>query len=407
MKRAAVADETELYPPSTAEQAIRRSRQTMRQSTLREVLALASRPGVLSFAVGLPAAELFPAAGLSAAAGHLLAGDRSSLQYGIPYQPLKEQVVELMAMRGVACRTEQVFLTSGAQQGMDLLSHLLVEPGSRVMLEETVYDGLPMAVKKLSPELLTLPSDLDAGIDVDAVEALLAGGAAPASLYLITDGHNPLGVSLSPAKRQRLADLARHHRMPILEDDAYGFLYYEDSPAPPLRALEAEWVYYLGSFSKILAPSLRAGWLIVPPELVPILAALKHGTDIVTHRVISAFLASGALPRHLELLRSEYRTRRDAMLAALAARMPGEVRWNRPASGMFLWVELPKRVDTARLVRTAIEEEQVAFSPGEAFTAGGGHHARHCMRLAFANCTPEQIEEGVRRLARVVERALA
>jgi 2-aminoadipate transaminase len=396
--------------PSAAELAIAHARQLMRQSTLREMLAMASRPGVLSFAVGLPAMTLFPVEGLSRAAAQLLATDRQSLQYGIPYPPLKAQIVELMRLRGVTCRPEQIFLTSGSQQGMDLLARLLLAPGGRVMLEETVYDGMPMAVKRLEPEILAIPTDLNEGIDADAVERHLQSGPAPAFLYLITDGHNPLGVSLGEAKRRRLAALARQHRMPILEDDAYGFLYYEASPAPPLRAHEDEWVFYLGSFSKILAPGLRQGWIVAPEELMPTLAALKHSADLDTpsfsQRIISTFLASGELPDHLARLRATYGAQRDALLAALDRRLSGAVRWNRPTAGMFVWVELPERIDTARLIRPAIEDEQVAFSPGAAFAVRGSRHADHCLRLAFAHLNPEEIGEGVERLARVIERAL-
>lgn len=244
--------------PSAAEQAIARARQIMSQSTLREVLGLASRPGVISFAVGLPATDLFPVPGLARAAAGLLATDPLSLQYGIPHRPLREQIVELMHLRGVTCRVEQVFLTSGSQQAMDILARLLLVPGGRVMLERTVYDGMQMAIKRLEPEILSVPTDLDTGLDPGAVEAHLQAGPAPAFLYTITDGHNPLGVSLPVETRKRLAALARRHRMPILEDDAYGFLYFGESPAPPLRAFEDEWVFYLGSFSKILAPA--CGW---------------------------------------------------------------------------------------------------------------------------------------------------
>jgi 2-aminoadipate transaminase len=391
-----------------------RTMEAMSQSTLREVLALASRPGVLSLAVGLPADEVFPAAALARTASDLLASAPESLNYGIPYGPLKARIVEMMAERGVRCRPEQVFLTTGSQQSMDLLAHLLLDPGGDVLIEETVYDGIQMAVKRLGARALTVPTDPETGIDVDAVEDLLAGGARPALLYAIPDGHNPLGVSVSLEKRYRLVDLARRYGVPILEDDAYGFLYYGARPAPPLRALEDRWVFYLGSFSKILAPALRAGWAVVPEELIPRLSALKHAADLdtpsFTHRVIARYLESGQLPAHLARLRDEYRLRRDTMLQALAAHFPAGmapgIRWTRPGSGMFVWVELPAGVDTAELLRTAVETEQVAFSPGMAFAVGGSRHSSHCLRLNFTYCPPERIEEGVARLARVLRAAL-
>jgi 2-aminoadipate transaminase len=372
---------------------------------LREVMALSSRPGVLSLAIGLPASELFPREALAEQAARVLRTDASSLQYGMPYQPLKTQIVQLMSRRGVRCTEEQIFLTSGAQQGMDLLSRLLLPAGGQVLFERAIYDGIRLATRGQQPEILTVAADLDSGMDVDEVEALLAGGARPAFLYAITDGHNPLGVSLSAEKRRRLAGLARRYRMPILEDDAYGFLYYGEEPAPPMRALEEEWVFYLGSFSKILAPALRAGWVVLPPELAARLSPLKHGVDLDTpslgHRMISAYLESGLLPAHLAMLREEYRRRRDAMLAALGEHFPAEVLWNHPTSGMFVWAELPPGLDAAELLRTAVETESVAFSPGVVFCAGDPAGGRS-MRLNFTSLPPERIEEGIRRLGRAI-----
>ncbi len=378
---------------------------------LREIMDLASRPGVLSLALGLPAAELFPRQALAEGAARVLAAEASSLQYGLPYRPLKTQIVQLMAMRGVRCTEEQIFLTSGAQQGMDLVSRLLVEPGAEVMIEWAVYDGIQMAARSRNPRFLTVSADATTGIDVDEVAALLARGARPAYLYVIPDGHNPLGVSLSVEVRQRLAALACRYRVPVLEDDTYGFLYYGEAPAPPLRSFEEEWVFYLGSFSKILAPALRAGWLVVPARLTGRLSLLKHGADIDTpsfsHRMISAYLGAGHLPGHLEAVRAEYRRRRDALLAALRAYFPPEVRWNQPTSGMFVWAELPPGVDTTELLRTAVETERVAFSPGATFCAGDPRHASRCMRLSFTNHPPERIKEAIRRLGRLIRNELA
>lgn len=390
-----------------AERRTARAMKGMSQSTLREMFGLvAANPGTINLAVGLPAEDRFPTAEMAAVAAQVLAADCRSLQYGIPYQPLKAQIVELMTLRGVKCSEEQVFLTSGAQQGMDLLAHLFLEPGGTALFERVVYDGIQMAVKKLAPQLLLVPTDIHTGLDVETVEAVLEGGADPAFLYVITEGHNPLGVSLSWEKRVRLADIARRYRLPILEDDAYGFLSTEAEPA--LRSLDDEQVCYIGTFSKILAPGLRAGWIVAPADLVPTLAALKHGADLDTpsfsHRMISAYIATGALPGHLAAVRAAYRERRDAMLDALTRHLGGVACWNRPASGMFVWLELPEGTDTFQLARTAIVDHKVAFSPGDAFAAGGSH-ARHCLRLAFANHAPEQIEEAVARLARAVERA--
>lgn len=402
-----LSDATEPLVPEAA-----KPQKKVRQSILREVLGMvAARPGVLSFAVGLPSEEVFPAEELGETAARLCHEDRTALQYGVPYPPLKAQIVDLMARRGVRCREEQIFLTSGAQQGMDLITRLLLEPRGTVAFEDIVYDGIQMAVRTLEPKVLSVPNDPYNGIDLDAVESIFASGQNPAFLYTIPEGHNPLGISLSEEKRQRLAGLARQYRIPVVEDDAYGFLYYNDKSIPPLRSFEDEWVYYVGSFSKILAPALRVGWAVVPEEMVPSLAALKQGADIdgptFGQRVVSAYLATGQLPAHLEKVRAAYRSRKEAMLGALDRYFPKEVSWNRPSSGMFVWVDLPRGYDAANLVRSAIEQDGVAFTPGAAFVAEGGERLAHCMRLAFSYLTPEQIEEGVERLSHAVKRFLS
>ncbi|HEX2224486.1 MAG TPA: PLP-dependent aminotransferase family protein [Thermoanaerobaculia bacterium] len=377
----------------------------VRLSRLQEVMQLAARPGVLSFAVGMPAADLFPAEDLADAAARALT-DRRVLQYGPPSRTVQEHVVRLMAERGVACRPEQVFLTSGAQQGMDLMARLLLDPEGTVLLEETVYDGLQMVIRTHRPRMLTVPTSAEAGLDVDAVEEILESGVRPAFLYAITDGHNPLGGSLPREKRLRLVELARRYGLPILEDDAYGFLFYDRDPEPPMRAHDDEWVFYLGSFSKIFAPALRVGWVVVPEERVPLLRALKHGMDVDTSSfsqlALAAYLEAGLLPAHLVTLRREYRRRRDAMLGALETCFAGRARWSRPDMGMFVWLEMPQGFDALAPLRDVIEKEGVAYSPGQAFAVQGRHHADSSLRLSFANLLPEQIEEGVRRLARAI-----
>jgi 2-aminoadipate transaminase len=383
---------------------------------LRQVLSLSMRPGVISFAIGLPATDLFPADDLSRAAADLLARQPGSLQYGEPSQLLKAHIAGLMAQRGVPCTPEQVFLTAGSQQGMDLLAHLLLDPGGQVMIERTVYECANGMLRKFVPEILAVPNDAANGIDLAAVESSLEGGARPAFLYVIPTAHNPLGVSLGLEARRRLAEIARRYELPVIEDDAYGFLGDDgadgaggEAPAA-LRSFDDRWVLYLGSFSKILAPSLRVGWGIIPADLLPRLQALKHSMDIDTstlsQALVAAFLEAGLLPDHLERIRAAYRQRREAALRALAECFPTGARWNRPTGGMFLWVELPPEVDAAELLRTAVEIEHVAFSPGVAFATGGGRHADSCLRLSYANLTPEQIDEGIRRLARAVRRAL-
>lgn len=374
-----------------------------RQSALQQMLTAASRPDVISFALGLPAAELFPTEAFARAAAHVLAEDPRALQYSPPLRSLKGQVVELMARRGVTCREEQVFLTAGAQQGMSLLARVLLNHGGRVVTDELTYTGFQQVVEPFQPEVLTVPADPRRGMDLGALEALLERETRPAFVYAIPEGHNPLGVSMSGADRARLAELAAAYQVPVVEDDAYGFLSYDGANVPPVRAHDERWVFYVGSFSKILAPALRAGWLVVPEELTPALSVIKEASDIDTatfsQRLIAAYLAAGHLPGHVEALRREYGARRDLMLAALGEHFPPDARWNVPRAGVFVWVELARPVDTVRLLGVAIETERVAFLPGPAFSAGGSTRGGGCLRLNFSHCPPGRIEEGVARLA--------
>ncbi|HEX2091628.1 MAG TPA: PLP-dependent aminotransferase family protein [Longimicrobiaceae bacterium] len=383
--------------------------QEIRPSALQTMLTRSSRPEILSLGLGLPAPELFPAAGLGEAAVRVLAKDPAALQYSPPFLPLKRQVVELMAGRGVECTEAQVFLTAGGQQGMSLLTRLLLDPGGTVLIEELCYTGFQQAIQPFQPEVLTVPTDLDTGIDVDAVQAHLEAGARPAMIYVVTEGNNPLGVSVSADKRRRLVELAREHRVPVLEDDAYGFFQFIDRPVPPMRALDDRWVFYMGTFSKIFAPALRVGWLVVPEELIRPLGIIKEATDIntstFTQRIISSYIDAGLLPDHLALLRREYTARRDAMISALWEHLGTEARWRTPTSGMFVWVELPEDVDGMELLEAAVETEQVAFLPGEAFTVGEVRRATHCIRLNFSHCDPDRVREGVARLGRVLKGA--
>jgi 2-aminoadipate transaminase len=377
----------------------------MKRSVLRQMISVVSRPGILSFAGGLPASELFPAADYAAALAHVLTTDPRALQYGPPSASLKTHIVRLMAQRGVVCTPEQVFITSGAQQGLDVLTRLLLNPGGEVMHEEIVYTGLQQVIGPLQPDILTIPTNLESGIEVDAIEDCLADGAQPAYLYVIPTAHNPLGVSLSQEKRERLVQLARAYHVPIIEDDPYGFLQYDGMTERPLRTLDDKWVFYLGSFSKILAPALRLGWIIAPQALISKLTVVKEMADLessaLTQKAVAAYLDVGHLPSHLERLRGEYGRRRDTMLAALHCHFPAEVSWTTPTAGMFIWVTLPKTVDTTQFLEKVIEQEQVAFIPGQAFAASGCC-ASHCMRLNFSNCTPELIEEGIARLGKVL-----
>lgn len=366
-----------------------------------------ARPDVISLALGLPSADLFPTRAMGGVLARLLESDGRALQYGPPSADLRAIVASLMRRRGVSCAPDQVFLTAGAQQGMSLVARLLLDPGAAVMLEDHCYTGFQQAIAPHEPRLVTVPTSPEAGIDVAAVERALQSGARPALLYAMADGHNPMGASMPRAAREHLAALARAHGVPIVEDDAYGMLSYDEDDLPALRALDEEWIFYLGSFSKTLAPALRTGWVVAPGRFVGLLADLKESSDIDTatlgQRAVAGFAASGAFDAHLQALRAEYARRRDALLAALARRLPEGTRWSRPRAGFFSWVELPDGADASRLLEVALSRERVAFLPGAAFAAGDAEPARSALRLNFSYSPPGVIEEGVARIARALE----
>ncbi|HVG44848.1 MAG TPA: PLP-dependent aminotransferase family protein [Longimicrobium sp.] len=393
--------------PAPGDLALAEWTRALRPSTIQAMMGHMARPGVISFALGLPAPELFPVDDYLAAAERVLRTDTGALQYKPPHAPLKEQVVALMRRRGVECRPEQVFLTTGAQQALSLLARLFLEPGGAVICDRLVYMGFQQVVESYSPQILSVDSDLETGIDVDQVQAHLERGPRPAFIYCITDGHNPLGVSVSLEKRLRLAELARRHQVPLIEDDAYGLLHY-GQPLPPIRVLEDRWCFYVGSFSKVMAPGFRTGWVIVPQELTKVLGCAKDGSDIDTstfsQRLVSAYLEEGGFEAHLDRIRAAYQERRDAMLAALSRHFPPGTCWSVPRNGALLWAELPAGVDAAALLPAALEGEGVAYVPGNAFSFDGRAGTR-AMRLNFSFPSVAQIEEGMARLGRVFREA--
>jgi 2-aminoadipate transaminase len=382
----------------------------MSSSAIRDLLKLTVQPEMISFAGGLPAPELFPSEEIGAACERaLVESPASALQYGPTegYGPLREMVAGWMSDLGMRAATGQVLITSGSQQALDMLGKLLIDPGAPVAVENPTYLGALQAWQPYRPQLLPLPMD-DQGLDVDALEALLATGARPRFLYVVSSFQNPTGVTLAPARRRALVELAARHRLPIIEDDPYGELYYEGGRATPLAAIDCELhgelrhVIYLSTFSKLLTPGLRVGWIVAPAALIDKLGQVKQGLDLHTGSLaqMAAYLTcrDGLLARHVPVLRETYGRRRDAMLAAMAAGMPEGVHWTRPAGGMFLWVSLPEGWDATELLGRAIAH-QVAFVPGRTFYPAGD--VINTLRLNFSYSSPDLIAAGVARLADV------
>lgn len=391
---------------------------SIRRSALEDMLVETAKPDVISLALGLPAPDLFPTDGLAQCVDTMLREDARALQYGPPVSELRSFIATLMKRRGVDCSPEQVFLTAGAQQAMSLLARTLLDPRDIALVEEVAYTGFQQVLAAQDARVATVPTRVDTGIDLDALEQLLERGLGPSLLYTMSDGANPTGASIPASDRSRLTQLARKWRVPILEDDAYGMLAYGETP-PALRSYDPDWVFYLGSFSKTLSPALRTGWLVAPERFALPLASLKESSDINTatlgQRTVAAFVASGQFDAHLLTLRTEYRRRRDALLEAVQRHFPPGTHSSTPLAGFFTWVDLPRDFDTESLLRAALQNERVAFLPGSAFLVRGSEaaaseqashlHVRSALRLNFSFSPVPVLEEGVRRIARTIEMA--
>jgi 2-aminoadipate transaminase len=394
--------------------------QRMTSSIIRELLKITEKPDVISFAGGLPAPEVFPRVEIAAACDRVLREHGSAaLQYGSTegYLPLRELLVRHMGRYGIAVTPDNVLVTSGSQQGLDLVGRLFINPGDRVLTEAPTYLGALQAWTACQPEYLSVPVD-DEGLDVRRLEAELRAG--PKFLYVLPNFQNPSGVTLSLARRKKVVELANHYGVPIIEDDPYGQLRYEGEHLPPLVALDAEYhgcagtrvftgdCLYLGTLSKTIAPGLRIGWIVAPEMVIRRLVQVKQGADLHTstfcQMVAHEVARQGFLDRHVRDVRQVYGERRDAMLAALARHFPEGVTWTQPQGGLFLWVTLPAPLDSARIFDAALREK-VAFVPGAPFFPQGG--GERTLRLNFSYCTPAVIEEGIARLGSVVRRQWA
>jgi 2-aminoadipate transaminase len=391
----------------------------VKSSIIRELLKLTQRPEVISFAGGLPAPELFPIQRFQEACQRVLAEKGcSALQYGTTegYTPLREMIAQNMARYGIVAGVENVLITSGSQQALDLIGKLLVNPGDRLLVEAPTYLGALQAFDVYGAEYVSVPID-DDGLQTERLEEALRSG--PKFMYILPNFQNPGGVTLSEGRRHELVLLAERYGIPIIEDDPYGQLRYEGEHLPPLIVVDRENlrrddgyrlgnVIYLSTFSKTLAPGLRLGWIVAPPEVITKLVQLKQGADLHTS-TFAQFVAyevarDGFLDEHVRTIRQVYRQRRDAMLSALKEFFPPEVTWTHPAGGLFLWVNLPEGMECQALFEVALREN-VAFVPGDCFYAGGNEGRRH-MRLNFSNAPPEQIREGIRRLSVAVRSQL-
>jgi 2-aminoadipate transaminase len=384
----------------------------MRRSAIRELLKVTRRPEVISFAGGLPAAELFPISQVKEAVDQVLQSlGGKSLQYGetegIP--ELREWVARNFSRNGVQITSENVLITTGAQQALDLVGRVFLNETDRAVVENPTYLALLSAWRPYVGEFLAVPSD-ENGMQVEALPEILT--KRPKLIYVTPNFQNPQGTTLTRERREKLVALLREYDVAVLEDNPYGELRYGGQLLPHLLEIEAtqgksspfpEHVLYSGTFSKVLMPGLRVGWVIAAPEAIDKLGMAKQAADLHTSTICQytalELLRRGFLDEFVPVLCKSYSQRRDLMLSALEKHVGSSAKWNRPEGGMFLLVTLPDRYDTMKLLPRALEQN-VAYVPGAEFHMNG--EGKNTMRLNFSNARPEQIEEGIRRLATIL-----
>ena len=396
--------------------------QRMTSSAIRELLKLTESPDIISFAGGLPAPEAFPIDDLRAAADAvLLQHGTAALQYGTTEGcvRLREAIARQMARYGIVVPIDNVLITAGSQQALDLIGKVLINPGDRILTETPSYLGAIQAFTMYGAEYVTVPMD-DDGMRIEVLETALRVG--PKFMYVLPNFQNPSGVTMSLDRRRGLVTLSDRYGIPLVEDDPYGQLRYEGEHIAPLVVLDAETdetheygqysgnVIYMSTFSKTLAPGMRLGWVVAPREVIRRLVQAKQGTDLHTSTFVQMIAAEaierGVMERNVRRVREMYKCRRDVMLGALGRAFPEPslgISWTRPEGGLFLWMRLPEDMDSTALLQDAIEES-VAFVPGMAFHPDGS--GANTLRLNFSNAAPAKIEEGIARLGRVVMRRL-
>ena len=381
----------------------------MHASDIRELLKLTARPEIISLAGGLPAPELFPIDEYRRAFEWVLETSGSAaLQYGPSegYRPLRELLAARMTRLGIPAEPEHILITNGSQQGLDLVGKIFLNPGDAVCLENPSYMGAIQAFDSYQAEYVIVPMD-DDGMRSEELDGILRRHPVK-FMYALPNFQNPSGRTMSLERREILVATAQKHGIPIVEDDPYGELRFEGEHLPSIRSLWPEGVVYLGTFSKILAPGFRLGWMVAPHDLYDEMVFGKQPADLHTSTAtqMATFEVCNQgdfLEGHIEKIRDVYRARRDVMLRALEAHFPDGCHWTRAQGGLFVWAELPTSIDTRELLAEALEEN-VAFVPGQSFHADRSGH--NTMRLNFSNVPEDRIEEGIARLGRAIKRRL-
>lgn len=371
----------------------------MNPSVIREILKITEKPGIISFAGGLPSPKTFPVSAFSAACEKVLREDgHAALQYAASegFGPLREMVAARLPWK---VDPAQVIITTGSQQGLDLVAKVLIDTGSRVLVETPTYLGALQAFTCMEPDIVGVAGD-EEGIDL---ADLRAKAEAARFFYVLPNFQNPTGRTMNEAQRAALSLEAERLRLPLVEDNPYGDLWFDAPPPPPLAARNPDGCVYLGSFSKVLAPGLRLGFMVAPKSIYPKLLQAKQAADLhspgFNQRVAAEVMKDGFLNRHVPTIRALYKSQRDAMLAAMTRDMPEEVRWNTPDGGMFLWARLPEGMSAVDLLPRAVDKG-VAFVPGAAFYADQADE--RTLRLSFVTASVAQINLGIAALAEAI-----
>jgi 2-aminoadipate transaminase len=379
-----------------------RRAERLNPSTIREILKITERPGIVSLAGGLPSADTFPVAAMAEATARVLRDcPREALQYAASegFGPLREWVAAELGAHGMRADASQVLITTGSQQGLDLVGKVLIDPGSRVAVEHPTYLGALQAFAPYEAEFVPIEGDDDGPLP-DGLQA--ARGAR--FVYLLPNFQNPTGRCVPAARGDALVVRAAELGLPIVEDNPYGDLWFDAPPPAPLSAHAGDAAVYLGSFSKVLAPGLRLGYVVAPKQLYPKLLQAKQAADLHTpgfnQRIVHEVIKDGFLRDHVPTIRARYRAHRDAMRSALERHMPAGCRWHTPLGGMFFWVELPAGLDATALLPKAVAAG-MAFVPGAAFYCCDARP--NTLRLSFVTVAPALIEQGIAALAQVLK----
>jgi 2-aminoadipate transaminase len=383
-----------------------RRAERMNPSIIREILKVTEKPGIVSLAGGLPSADTFPVEAMREACTTVLRdAPREALQYAASegFAPLREWVAaHLNEHQHMNVTADQVLITTGSQQGLDLAAKVLIDSDARVLVETPTYLGALQAFTPYEPNIVAVDSDHEGPLP----QALAAAATGARFAYLLPNFQNPTGHVYSEARRAAIVAAAQKQGLPLLEDNPYGDLWFDAPPPPSLASRWPEGVLYLGSFSKVLAPGLRLGYIVAPPALYPKLLQAKQAADLHTpifnQRVVYEVIRNGLLDTHVPKIRALYKRHRDAMQTSLAKHLGGVAQWVTPVGGMFFWIELPAHIDAVALLPKAVDAG-MAFVPGAAFYASAPR--KNTLRLSFVTSPPEQIEAGVAALARVLKAA--